>query len=185
MPKSREKHSDTKVHTIGPGTVAVAFQILRDSEVGDRDPAGGNDTITLGRGYGEECNVGDICRYINVHIQGGPRLDDVTSTGWIEWGVVIKKGLDPEPTNTNLGTQTLGDSLTKYFRNECLFTGNIPIGIRNANSQEIRIKLPKAREQLRAGDQVVLYLYGRTVSATETGTGNFRVITSFNFINHH
>ncbi len=66
--KAHEKHSGTKVHTIGPGTVATAFQIIRDTEVGDRDPSGGNDTIQLGRSFDEECNIGDSCKYVNIHI---------------------------------------------------------------------------------------------------------------------
>jgi len=185
MGKSREKHSGTKVHIIGPGTVLTPFHIIRDTEVGARDPDGGNDTVTLGRSFAEECNIGDECRYVNIHIQAGPRLDDVTSSGWIEWGFCIVKNSDPLPTNTNIGTQTLGDILTKYLRNECLFTGNVPVGIRNPNSQEIRIKIPKSRQMLRVGDEWTLFIRGRTVSSTETGTSNFVVLTSFNFINHH
>ena len=181
-----EKHSGTKVHTIGPGTVIIANHILRNTEVGDRTPAGNNDTITLGRSLEEECNLGDKCKYLNVHIQAGPR-DDATSQnmGWIEWAIAMHKGDDVPPNNTNLGTNTLGDVVTKYLRNECILTGAIPVGVAQTNSASIRIKVPSTKIQLKLGDLWILYLYARTVSATTTATNFFRVITSYNFKNYH
>ncbi len=184
--KSHEKHSDTLVHTIGPGTVAVARHTMRDTEVGDRDPDGGNDTIQLGRGYGEECNVGDTCKYINIHIQVGPRKDNsLESVGWIEWGFCIHKNSDPLPTNTNLGTLTLGNVLTNYFREQCIMTGFIPVGRAQASGAEIKLKIPPKMQTMRTGDVWDLFMFGRTVSITETSTTSFRVMTSCNYINYH
>ncbi len=183
--KVYEKHSDTKIHTIGPGTVAVAFQKIRDTEQGPRDPAGAEDTIQLGRSNGEECNQGDICKYINVHIQAGPQLSAVANIGWIEWAVVLKKSSDANPTNVNLGTKTLGDVCTKYMRNECIMTGALPVGDRQASVTEIQLKIPKAKQMLKTGDEWMLFLYARTSSAVQTATDTYRVISSFNYKNYH
>ncbi len=185
---SQEKHADTKIHTIGPATASVANHIMRDTEVGDRDPAGADDTIQLGRGLGNECNIGDTCKYMNIHIEAGPRNVSATNgvnNGWIEWGFVIHKGTDAEPANTNLGTMTLGNVLTNYFRNQCIYTGAIPVGGAQPTVAEITLKIPKTMQTLRVGDEWTLYLFARTISATETGTTDFRVITSCNFINKH
>ncbi len=183
---AHEKHSGTKVFTIGPGTVATAFHIMRDTQVGDRDPAGGNDTIQLGRSFEQECNIGDKCKYINIHIEAGPRaITSVINVGWLEWAFVCHKGTDAEPTNVNLATNTLGDVCTKYFRNECIYTGIMGIGVNFASVQEVTLKIPKNKISMRVGDEWTLYLHTRTVSATETGTNTFRVLTSYNYINYH
>ncbi len=180
-----EQHADTKVHTIGPGTIVTANHILRDTEVGDRDPDGGDTTIQVGRGLGEECNVGDTCKYLNIFIQVGPRLEQFVANGWIEWAICMHKGTDTPPTNTNLGTLTLGTVCTNYFRNECILTGNIPVGLNQPNSATIKIKVPKFKQKLRVGDRYTLFLYARTISATETATNTFRVISSFMYKNYH
>ncbi len=186
--QGHEKHSGTKVHVIGPATVATAFMIVRDTEVGDRDPAGGNDTITLGRSFEEECNIGDVCKYVNIHLQGGPTTvsaGNIGNNGWIEWAFTCAKGSDPPPVNTNLGVSTLGDVCTKYFRNECIYTGNFPVGGAQPASQEITLKIPKTKWMLRVGDEWTLWLHARTVSSTETGTDTFKVYSSYNYINKH
>ncbi len=184
--KAHEKHADTKVHTIGPGTVLMPFHIMRETEVGDRDPAGGDDTIQLGRGFGQECNVGDACKYINIHIQVGPRLiTSSVNTGWLEWAFTCHKGSDPPPTNANSGVLTLGNICTNYFREECIYSGAIPVGVDQPAVAEIRLKIPKKKIVLRAGDEWTLWILARTVSVTETATDSHRVITSFNYINYH
>ncbi len=180
-----EQHSHTIVHTIGPGTVITANMVVRDTQVGPRDEAGGNDTIQLGRSFAEECNIGDECKYVNLFIQVGPRTIADASVGWLEWAFCCHKQDDPLPTNTNLGTNTLGDVCTKYLRNDCIYTGNIPVGRAQANSQNIVIKIPKTKIYLKVGDVWRLYLHHRTTSATETGTQNVRVITSFMYKNYH
>ncbi len=184
--KAFEKHSGTLVHVIGPGTVTLPLHLIRDTEVGDRSPSGATDTITLGRSNAEECNVGDTCKYVNLHIQVGPRnLDNLQSQGWLEWAFVCHKSSDPAVVQTNILTQTLGDLATKYFRNDCIFTGNLPISSSGCSSQEIQLKIPKSKQMLRQGDVWQLLIFARTVSTTETGTNTFKVMTSFNYKNYH
>lgn len=187
--KASEQHAGTKVHTIGPGTVVTAEHIVRDSEVGARDPAGGNDTIQLGRSFEEECNIGDLCKFVNIFIQVSPRdLADplqATRLGWLEWAFCCIKEDTASPTNTNLGTQTLGNVCTTYLRHDCLLTGNIPIGALQPNSASIQIKLPKAKIKLTVGDVWKLFLHLRTASTTESVTNSHRVITSYIYRNYH
>lgn len=186
--KSHEKHSDTLVSTIGPATTPFGRLLVRDTEQGARDPAGGTDTIQLGRGNNEECNQGDTCKYVNIHIQVGPRVINATNTihsGWLEWAFCCHKQSDTVPAITNFGVQTLGDICTKYFRNECIYTGNVPVGGSQPASQEITLKIPKNKMVLKTGDNWVLYFGVRTISASETDSNTFRVITSFNYINYH
>ncbi len=170
---------------MGPASTPVDELIIRDSEVGARDPAGGNDTIQLGRGYEEECNIGDVCKYVNIFIQAGPRAIADAGTGWCEWAFCTHKSSDPAPANTNLGLQTLGNVCTTYLRNECVMTGNFPIGKAQANSQNIKIKIPKSKQALKVGDEYVLYMHCRTVIATETSSTSFRVIASYIYRNYH
>ncbi len=184
--KAYEKHSDTLVSVIGPGTVVIPVHRMRDTEVGNRDPAGSDDNIQASRRYGETCNQGDVCKFINIHIQSAPRLvDDLQSMGWIEWAFCIHKASDALVTKTNVGTNTLGDICTKYFRNECVFTGNMPCSSSGASAQDIVLKIPKMKQRLSAGDVWELIFLPRTASATTTGTNTFFVLTSFNYKNYH
>jgi len=188
MFQAHEKHADTLVSVIGPGTVAVTEHIMRDTEVGLRDPAGQNDTIQLGRGFAEECNIGDVCKYINIHIQAGPRAatsPNAQMGGWIEWGFVCHKGSDAQPTKANIGTLTLGNILTNYFREECIYTGAVPVGINQPATAEITLKIPKKKQMLRVGDEWTLFYIARTTSSTETESDTFKVFTSCNYINYH
>ncbi len=184
--KAYEKHSDTKIHVIGPATAAIPFHLMRHTEAGARDPDGPDVNIQVGRRLGEECNIGDSCKFINIHIQAGPRtVNNLESSGWIEWGFVCVKDLDPVPTKVNIGTLTLGNILTNYFRNECIMTGVLPVSANACSAQEISLKIPKGKINLRMGDQWILYLAARTVSSTETSTASFKVLTSFNYKNYH
>lgn len=184
--KTNEQHSGTKMHTIGPGTVTIAEHVIRTTEAGNRDTAGGDASIQSLRTLDDTCQIGDICKFVNIFIQAGPRIESaLQSAGWVEWAVVKQRELDTDPVNTNLGTQTLGDVCTKYFRNECIYTGNVPVGATQTNSQNITIKIPPKFQRLTMGDQLKLYLYARTADATETGTGTFRVVTSYMYKNYH
>lgn len=186
LTKAFEKHSDTKVHVIGPGTVGVPFQIIRDTEQGARSADGNTDTIQLGRGNNEECNQGDIVKFVNIIIQTGAR--DTASQamiGWTEWAFCLMKESDSDPTKTNLGTNTLGDVCVKYLRNQCLMTGIIPTSLYAASVQNIALKIPKAWQMLKTGDVWKLFLNIRSASSTETSTNNHKVLSSFFYKNYH
>ncbi len=186
---AHEKHADTLISVIGPGTAVIPSHKMRDTESGLRDPDGAASNIQANRTFGEECNIGDSCKYINIHIQASPRTATQTNQsanmGWIEWGFVCHKGVDPAPTKTNIGTMTLGNILTNYFREECIFTGSLPVGSASPALSEITLKIPPKKQVLRAGDEWTLFFLPRTASSTETATDSFKVITSCNYINKH
>ncbi len=182
--KSYEKHSDTLIATIGPGTVAATALLVRDTEQGARDATGATDTIQLGRGNNEECNQGDVCKYVNLSIQAGPREHNV-EMGWIEWAFCLMKNVELPPANTLSGTNTLGDICTKYLRNNCIYTGSIPVGKAQPVTQVIQLKIPRTRQRLVTGDEWFLFVRARTVDVTETATDSYRVILSFNYKNYH
>ncbi len=184
---AHEKHADTLISVIGPATTPISAHKMRDTESGLRDPAGANTNIQANRTFGEECNIGDSCKYINIHIQVGPRVGGASgvSMGWLEWGFVCHKGSDAAPATTNLGTLTLGNILTNYFREECIYTGAIPIGNAQPAVAEITLKIPPKKQVLRAGDEWVLFFHPRTISSTETGTADYKIVTSCNYINKH
>ncbi len=184
--KAYEKHSDTLISVIGPGTTTSTRMIVRDTEQGARTPAGNTDTIQLGRGNNEECNQGDICKFINLTLQAGPRdTADATAIGWIEWAFYLGKEVDPKPTIANKGTNTLGDIVTKYMRNQCLMTGAMPIGQAQCAVTLISLKIPDKWQRLTTGDQWNFVYWARTISSTETATDTFKVIASFNYKNYH
>ncbi len=183
--KTYEKHSDTKLHKIGPATVGVPFQIIRDTEQGDRSEAGDTDTIQLGRGNNEECNQGDICKYVNIHLECMPTLSSDFATAVVEWAFVKMKASDPRPLKTNLGTNTLGDVMTKYLRNQCIYTGAVPIGQFQASVQEIALKIPKFMWRLTTGDQWIIFLNIRSSVTTDMASDSVLVMSSFNYKNYH
>ncbi len=186
MGMASEQHAGSKVFVIGPGTTPVSEHIMRDTQVGARNADGGNDTIQLGRSFEEECNIGDLCKFINIFIEAGPRSNtNAENIGWLEWAFCCHKQDDLPPANTNLGTQTLGTTCTNYLRNECIYTGVIPIGFSQPATQTITLKIPKFKQRLKVGDHWVLYVHCRTVSSTETSTSKFKVMTSFMYRNYH
>ncbi len=185
MGKAYEKHSDTLISIIGPGTATVSELLVRDSEVGARQPSGATDTIQLGRGNNEECNTGDICKFVNLQVMVAPRSATTANIGWLEWAFCIVKNVDPSPLVTNKGTNTLGDICTKYLRNQCIFTGAIPVGNAQPAVAVISLKIPKSRQRLVQGDEWKLFFWSRTTSSTETSTDMHKVITSFNYKNYH
>ncbi len=183
--KAHEKHSDTLISVIGPGTATVSTLLVRDTEQGARDEAGGTDTIQLGRGNNEECNQGDVCKYVNITLAVAPRLSQNISIGWIEWAFCLMKNVELNPTVVNKGVQTLGDICTKYLRNNCIFTGTAPVGVGQPLVEHITLKIPKNRTRLNTGDEWKFFFWARTASSTETATDTFKVVSSFNYINYH
>ncbi len=184
--KSFEKHSDTKIHVIGPGTVGVPFQIIRETQQGARSEAGAEDTIQLGRSNSEECQQGDTCKFVNIIIQAAPRDTATTiQAGWVEWAFCLMKESDLAPTKTNLGTNTLGDVMTKYLRNQCIMSGILPTGQFTAAVQNIALKIPRKWQTMTTGDIWKVFLNVRTADTTETSTDSLKVLSSYFYKNYH
>ncbi len=178
--KTAIQHSRTNVQNTGAGTVDSST-VLQTSG-GARSTGGATTAITDDRTTGERVNVGDIVKYLNIFIQCSPRTDiDLESdrTGWLEYALVMVKQSEGVVPITNLGLQTLGDVTTKMFRNECIWTGNFPVGTNQPNSISLHIKVPKFKQKIRLGDDWRLVTYFRAFSSTSVSTVAVRLIASY------
>lgn len=174
------KHSGTLIDNIGTTSVPTEFEIIR-TDTGARTIDGFPQTIQNEAATDEICRVGDLIRYVNIHIQAAARDTVAADNGWLEYAIVTKREGDVSIPITRTGTQTLGDIATQMYRNECIWTGFFPIGRRMPNGAELRIKLPSTKMQLHIGDQVILYVYFRSQLSTSMESDNIRVILSYNY----
>ncbi len=176
--KNSVKHSSTLIGNIGSGSIPTTF-VIYATDIGNRSSTGGVQTIKDSATTGLECNVGDIIKYVNICIETAPRfLDNANNGGWLEWALVFQKEQLELMGLTNLGTQTLGDTATKQFRNNVLLTGCFPIGINQGNSQDLKIKIPPTFQKLKLGGNLILFSYFRSVSSTDVRTDSHRHLTS-------
>ncbi len=183
MGKDPIKKSGTLIASpIGPATAITEFSLIR---VGvSRSADGSSQTIRDSQNTDSLANVGDIVKYINIHIQTGARdsaePEDDTS-GWLEWGIVKYKESTISPSNSQLGVKTLGDVLTQTFRGDCLLTGNVPVGGDTPNNAEIIFKVPKVNIKQQLGSEIRLYVHFRSVNAASTATDLNATVLSFNY----
>ncbi len=183
MGKDPIKKSGTLIAgSIGPSSAITAFTLITTT-VG-RPGDGSTAIIREDQNTDSICNVGDIVKYINVHIQCGARdsiaPEDDTS-GWLEWGIIKYKESIISPVNTLLGTQTLGDVLTKQFRGDCLMTGNFPVGGDIPNAIEIVLKVPKANCKQQLGSKILMYCHYVSVNNASTAVDLASLRLSFNY----
>jgi len=183
MGKDPIKKSGTLIAgAIGPSSAITAVTLIT-TPLG-RDGSGSTVTIRDAQNTENLANVGDIVKYINVHLQCGARdsiaPEDDTS-GWLEWGIIkYKEGVIP-PSNTQLGTKTLGDVLTQTFRGDCLMTGNFPVGGDIPNVAEIVLKVPKIVSKMQLGSAILIYLHYVSVNNASTATDLASLRISFNY----
>jgi len=182
MGKDAIKKAQTLIAVIGPSTTPITdFDIIEVNA--NRTVGGGAQVVTDTRNTASLCNVGDIVKYVNLIIQTGPQdetPEDDTS-GWLEWGVVKYKEGKVIPTNTLLGTQTLGNVLTNAFRGDTLLTGAIPVGGDQPSVANIQIKIPKIFNKLQIGSCLVLYVHFRSTNSASTSTTLNTCVMSFNY----
>ncbi len=179
--KTGIQHADTKVLNAGHGSIPDTFEVL-ETEGGLRTVTGSTQTIQDSASTGEVVRSGDIVKYINLFIQCAPRASigtDDTRVGWCEWAFVMVKESETTVPITDTGTLTLGTICTNMFRNECIYTGNFPVGQTQSNSANIVIKVPKFKQKIRLGDEWRLITMWRSSLSTDTGTAQMRFIKSF------
>ncbi len=178
--KGHSPHAGTLVlPTLGPARAPDEFRIV-ETQGGPRTVDGSVQTYADERRTDETCNVGDLCKFLNIFIQAGPRFDATSaSKGWLEWAVLGGKESDIVIPITNLGTQTLGVVCNRMFPSQVLLSGNFPIGLNTPNSIAISIKVPAKYQFLKLGDQIRVIVYFRTSDATETGVNQVRAFISY------
>ncbi len=174
------QHSDTALQNQGPASVPTSHIVL-ETRGGARPLSGTEQTIKGDATTGDTVNVGDTVKYINLFCQVAAREgvgSSAEETGWLEYGFIMVKESDTTVPNTQLGTTTLGDVLTKMWRNECIWTGNFPINRNGANSLSLKIKVPRFKQKIRLGDQWRFVYSIRSSSSTDVNTASFRTISS-------
>ncbi len=176
--KTGTKHAGTLLANIGPGSVPTKLIII-ESEAGARVEA----VFALqDQAFSDEtCRSGDLIKFINIHIGGAARTAVTDEIGWVEWAVVWKREGESDLANTQLGTLTLGTVATNRYRNDCLFTGTVPLNRNSASFQEVSLKMPRSKQFLKVGEECVLFVAYRSSNSADVTTDDVRVVLSYNY----
>ncbi len=176
--KSAVKHAGTLVLNSGPGSVPGKLVII-ESSAGARGEA----VFELqDNAFSDEtCRAGDLIKFVNIHIQCGDKAQNSNSVGWLEYAVVWKREGESDLTNVQLGTLTLGVVATNRYRNDCIWTGFIPMFEKGAHGAELVLKMPKAKMFLKVGEELVLFTEFRSQNSADVGTANIRQVLSYNY----
>jgi len=179
------KHASTLLDNTGPAVGSFFGHVIFDTTVGLRLTAGGVQTIKDSATTEENCNVGDIIKYVNICLECSPRgaqpTNPLDNSGWLEWAIVYQKERATPPTVTNIGVLTLGCICSHAFREDCILTGCFPIGTAQAMSQDIKIKLPQRMCRLKLGSILRIFCFIRTSNSSDMRTDSHRLIASSHF----
>ncbi len=178
MGKLGIKHADSFINNVGSASVPTAFTLV-EVDAGSRTEI--HQSIKGSADTDNTCMVGDLIKFINIHIQCAPVNGNLPDVGWLEYAVVWQPEDATKLTNTNVGTMTLGEIATNFFRNDCLWTGNVPMSKTAASSVEMTIKCPRKHQYLKIGDSYILYCYYRSSISTDVQTDNMRLVQSCHF----
>ncbi len=179
MGKSGIKHAGTLLANIGPASVPTKLIIIESSS-GARQEA----VFELqDNAFSDEtCRAGDLIKYVNIHIQIASRLEsDEDARGWLEYAAVWKRESEDDISNAELGVLTLGNVATNLYRNDCIWTGFIPVFNNGAHGAELQLKMPKTKQFLKVGEEFVLFVSYRSQSSTALGQNDNRVVLSYNY----
>ena len=179
------KHGSTLVDNTGPGVGSIFKHLIWETDIGARSAGGAQQNIKSQADTGNECNVGDIIKYVNICIQCSPRGADSTNLkddcGWLEWAVFWQDQATATLTVANLGIETLGVLSGRAYRQDSIMSGCFPMGSRQSLSQDLHIKIPKRMCQLRVGSRLQIMCYVRGSSSTDTRTDSNRLVVSSQF----
>ncbi len=178
--KTAIQHADTLLANIGSASVPTEFIVLQ-TDVGARTVTGAAQTIQDAASTGMVVRIGDIVKYINLFIQVCARSNvsaEQNRVGWLEWAFVMVKESETVLPITNLGVQTLGNVATNMFRNECIYTGFVPVSTSVSNGQTITIKVPRFKQKIRIGDEWRFIVAWRSSNSADTATDTQRIILS-------
>ncbi len=112
-------------------------------------------------------------------MQVSPRALDVSdNNGWVEWAIVYQEEQTQLMGATSLGVQTLMDTANKQYRANCILTGCFPIGINQANSQDLKIKIPPKYQKIKIGGILIMFAYFRSNNSADVRTTSHRFVAS-------
>ncbi len=178
--KTAVQHADSLLANIGTGSVPTSFLVM-DTDVGARTLTGAGQTIQDAASTGRVVRTGDIIKYVNLFIQICARATTGTAQnriGWLEWAFVMVKESETTVPITNMGVQTLGEVCTNMYRNECIYTGYVPVSTEVSAGATISIKVPKFKQKIRIGDQWRLVVFWRSSNSADSTTDTMRVVLS-------
>ncbi len=178
--KTAIQHTDSIIANTGAATIPTVLNVLQ-TDVGARTTTGAGQTIQDAASTGRIVQTGSIVKYVNLFIQISPRPEIGTRQdriGWLEWAFVMVKESETTLPITNLGVQTLGEVATNMFRNECIYTGFVPISQEIAGGATISIKVPKFKQKIRIGDEWRFIAAWRSSNSADSNTVNMRLILS-------
>ena len=178
MGKTGVKHAGTLVDNIGSANITKYDIIVTDA--GARQET---DQVIQGNATTDEvCRTGDLIKFVNLHIQiAGRDVADPETMGWLEYAAVWKREAEADISTTELGTLTLGTVATNLYRNDCIWTGFIPVGLNQPNGVSLALKMPKTKQFLKLGEEFILFLHFRSQFASGTSAISQRLIVSHNY----
>lgn len=177
------KHSDTGITIHGSGS-APSELVLMNTDVGARTTTGGTQNIQDTATTDNTVTVGSIIKYVNLILCTASRPVETTtdnSIGWLEYAIVCVKETETSMPITLVGTNTLMDLAQKMYRNECIWTGAMPVSNTVPNQNNLVIKIPKHKQKITVGDEWRLYFYYRDTLATEAGTITHKTVNTVMF----
>ncbi len=174
------QHADSFILNSGGAQAPSSLTVL-ETETGARTLTGGSITTKSSATTARIVNIGDIVKYVNLFIECGPRATESSDEkgGWLEWAFVCVKESETALPITDMGIITLGTAATGMYRNECIFTGAFPVGTTQPNYLEIKIKIPKFKQNIRIGDQWRFVTFFRPTISTATQSDAVRLMKSF------
>ncbi len=179
------KHSSTLLDNTGAGVGSFFRHQIYVTEVGVRNTSGAVQTVKDFATTGDDVNIGDVVKYVNICLEACPRganpTNDNDNCAWLEWAVVWQQERSTPVTVANIGLETLGVLCSRSYRENCLMTGCFPIGTKQAMSQDIKIKLPQKCVKIKIGSLLQIFCYVRTSSSTDVRTDSHRLIASSHF----
>lgn len=179
MGKTGVKHAGTLVANIGAASVPTKYVVI-ETDAGAREE--GSQVIQGNATTDEVCRTGDLIKFVNLHIQiAGRDSTDEESMGWLEYAAVWKREAEADITTTELGTLTLGTVATNLYRNDCIWTGFVPVGLNQPNGVNLALKMPKSKCYLKLGEEFILFLAYRSQFASGVSTISQRLIVSHNY----
>ncbi len=179
------KHGSTLLDNTGPGVGSFFKHVIFKTSAGVRTTSGSPKTIQNLSKTDEDCQVGDVIKYVNICIQCSPRGVDSTNikddTGWLEWAIFFQAEGAITMTVANIGTDTLGVLSGRTYRQDAIMSGCFPLGSKQAMSADLHIKIPKRMTMMRLGSILQIMCYARGSNSTDTRTDSFRILCSSQF----
>ncbi len=176
--KTGTKHAGTLLANSGSGSVPTKLIII-ESSAGARGEA----VFELqDNAFSDEtCRAGDLIKFVNIHIECASRFTGEENKGWLEYAVCWKREGEADLTIAQLGVLTLGTVATNRYRNDCIWTGFVPIFNNGAHGAELSLKMPKTKQFLKVGEELILFTFYRSQLSTDVSTDRVRQVLSYNY----